>query len=124
MLKTTEPLVVKKEPWNVEITVSDPESGASLTQGFRIVVEEWKDLGTSTSLKYDRGNKLFYLSTKHNVSYSIINSLGIVVESGILEPLPELVIDVNRLSDGENVIELKCVDEVKQITLIKNNSNL
>ena len=124
MLKTTEPLVVKKEPWNVEITVSDPESGASLTQGFRIVVDEWKDLGTSTSLKYDRGNKLFYLSTKHNVSYSIINSLGIVVESGILEPLPELVIDVNRLSDGENVIELKCVDEVKQITLIKNNSNL
>lgn len=123
MLKTTEPLAVKKDPWNVEITVRDSESGASLTQGFRIMVEVWKDLGNSTALKYDRENKLFYLSTKHNVRYTITNSIGVEIERGLLEPLPELTIDVNRLSNGENVIELQCVDEIKRITIIKNNSN-
>lgn len=59
------------------------------------------------------------LYTKHNVSYKLINEAGHIVESGMLEPLPELSIDVNMFTGSSFSIELTCGDEVKTVQIIK-----
>lgn len=119
MLKTTETLnATTTSQWNVEITVEDPESGSSLTQGFRIVVDPWKSLESTTSLKYDRRTGSFTLATKHNVSYRMLDANGQVLQEGRLEPLPELQFSATQLSPGRNSIELTCGDETKTFQII------
>lgn len=120
LLKTTECLTQRKEPWNIEITVSDTESGASLTQGFRVYVDPWQSLEATTSLSYDRMEGIFTLKTKHNVSYSLINATDNVISEGILEPVPELLIPMGELAPGEYLLRLRCEDEIKEIRLINN----
>lgn len=119
MLVTTEQLDASVESWNIEITVDDSESGASLTQGFRISVDPWRSLEESTSLSYDRGSGRFSLHTKHNVDYAITDLTGRVLESGTLEPLPELAIDSRAMPDGGFRLELTCGNEKKSIQIIK-----
>lgn len=118
MLKTTEKLSSSNPTRNIEITVEDLESQASLTQGFRITVEPWKSLEATTRLSFDRQTRLFTLTTKHNVSYVIKNEAGMVLEEGALEPLPELEIDANKLPAGSNSVELRCADEIKKFQII------
>ena len=120
LLKTTESLTQRQEPWNIEITVSDIESGESLTQGFKVYVDPWQSLETTTSLAYDRTERAFTLKTKHNVSYSLINEADIVIESGDLEPVPELVIYMDELAAGEHLLRLQCEEEIKEIRIINN----
>ena len=120
LLKTTECLTQRKEPWNIEITVSDPESGESLTQGFRVFVDPWQSLEATTSLEYDRAKETFILKTKHNVKYSLTNEAGTEVENGNLEPVPELVIDMKELPKGKYLLRLQCEEEVKDIKIINN----
>ena len=120
LLKTTECLTQRKDPWNIEITVSDKESGESLTQGFSVYVDPWQSLETTTSLSYDRTERTFTLKTKHNVSYSLMDEVGSVVESGHLEPVPELVIYMDALSIGEHLLRLQCEEEIKEIRIINN----
>lgn len=123
LLRTTEILAQRKEPWNIEIVVHDTESGAELTQGFRVFVDSLQSLETVTSLSYDRVERSFTLKTKHNVSYSLIDEAGTVVESGDLEPIPELVIYMDELSAGEYLLRLQCEGEIKEIRIINNQSN-
>lgn len=119
MLKTTEVLsVAQANSREIEITVKDTESGSTLTQGFRITVDPWKSLEETTQLRYDRQLKVFTLTTKHNVSYTIISENNEQLSVGILEPLPELTVDANTLPAGKNVIELKCADEIKKFRII------
>lgn len=118
-LKTTETLTSDKSPYEIEITVTDEESGTSLTQGFRVEVISWKSLEEVTKLTYQRTTKKFMLYTKHNVSYKLIDEAGHIVESGMLEPLPELSIDVNMFTGSSFSIELTCGDEVKTVQIIK-----
>lgn len=120
LLKTTESLTQRQEPWNIEITVSDIESGESLTQGFKVYVDPWQSLETTTSLAYDRTERAFTLKTKHNVSYSLINEADVVIESGDLEPVPELVIYMDELAAGEHLLRLQCEEEIKEIRIINN----
>ncbi len=120
LLKTTESLKQRKDAWDIEIMVSDTESGTSLTQGFKIYVDPWQSLETVTSLSYERAEKVFTLKTKHNVSYSLMDKTGVVINSGILEPIPELLIDTKTLSAGEHLLRLQCEDEIKEIKLINN----
>ena len=120
LLKTTESLTQRQEPWNIEITVSDIESGESLTQGFKVYVDPWQSLETTTSLAYDRTERTFTLKTKHNVSYSLMDEVGSVVESGHLEPVPELVIYMDELAAGEHLLRLQCEEEIKEIRIINN----
>ena len=120
LLKTTECLTQRKEPWNIEITVSDSESGESLTQGFRVFVDPWQSLEATTSLEYDRAEETFILKTKHNVKYSLTNEAGTEVENGNLEPVPELVIDMKELPKGKYLLRLQCEEEVKDIKIINN----
>ena len=118
MLKTTEELSTSTSSWNVEITVSDSESGASLTQGFTIKVDPWASLEKTTSLGYDRQSRMFTLKTKHNVSYVICDASGNVVQSGELSPLPELQFSASILSPGVNSLELRCNNETKKLNII------
>ena len=120
LLKTTEVLTQQAEPWNVEIMVLDTESGAELTQGFKVYVDSWQSLEATTSLSYDRTEKTFTLKTKHNVSYTLTDKEGVVVGSGKLEPVPELVIDMASLSADEYLLKLHCEDEIKEIRIINN----
>ncbi len=119
MLKTTEQLSSATPKWNIEITVKDSKSGTSLTQGFRILVNEWKSLEETTSLSFDRKAREFKLSTKHNVTYTLSNEQGMELGSGSLEPVPQLIINVASLPEGKNTLTLKCQDESKSIQLIK-----
>lgn len=119
MLVTTEVLDALGKTWAVEITVEDTESGTSLTQGFRISVDPWRSLQESTSLRYDRQTGCFNLQTKHNVSYVITDNVGRTLQSGMLEPLPELTIDVNILPSNGFYLELTCGEEKKTIQIIK-----
>lgn len=118
LLKTTETLAQRKEPWNIEITVTDAESGSELTQGFRVYVDPRQSLETVTSLEYDRAERTVTLKTKHNVSYTLTDQIGVVIGEGTLEPVPELVIDMKTLSAGEHLLQLQCEDEIKEIKLI------
>ena len=120
LLKTTESLTQRKEPWSIEITVSDSESGESLTQGFKVYVDPWQSLETTTSLSYDRTEKAFTLKTKHNVSYTLTDKDGVVVGGGLLEPVPELLIPMGELASGEYMLILQCEDELKEIRIINN----
>ena len=120
LLKTTESLAQRKEPWNIEITVSDSESGESLTQGFKVYVDPWQSLETTTSLSYDRTEETFTLKTKHNVSYTLTDNDGVVVGSGLLEPVPELLVPMDELAYGEYLLILQCKDEMKEIRIINN----
>lgn len=119
MLVTTEVLDALGKTWAVEITVEDTESGTSLTQGFRISVDPWRSLQESTSLRYDRQTGCFNLQTKHNVSYVITDNVGCTLQSGMLEPLPELTIDANILPSNGFYLELTCGEEKKTIQIIK-----
>lgn len=119
MLKTTEPLSASTAQWNVEITVTDRDSGSELTQGFRIQVDPWQSLGQTTTLKYERATGVFQLSTKHNVTYTLKDAGGRTLQEGALSPLPELTFNSSILPAGENILQLKCVDEVKNITIKK-----
>lgn len=119
MLVTTETLNAAGGDWTIEITVDDSESGTSLTQGFRISVDPWKSLEESTSLGYDRQSGRFSLHTKHNVSYVLTDLTGRVLQSGMLEPLPELTIDSQTMPAAGFHIELTCGDEKKNIQIIK-----
>lgn len=118
MLKTTEVLRTTTPQWDMEITVEDQESGSSLTQGFHVMVDPWKSLEKTTSLKFDRQTRTLMLITKHNVAYSIISSNGVILQKGNLSPLPQLQINVNTLPAGVNAIELKCADESKRFQII------
>lgn len=120
LLKTTESLTQRKEPWSIEITVSDSESGESLTQGFKVYVDPWQSLETTTSLSYDRTEEAFTLKTKHNVSYTLTDKDGVVVGGGLLEPVPELLIPMGELASGEYMLILQCEDELKEIRIINN----
>lgn len=118
LLKTTETLRAAINKWDIEITVTDTESGTSLVQGFQIAVDAWKSLEETTSIKFDRQTRTLTFKTKHNVSYTLTNENGTVLNTGNLEPLPELSIDANTLPAGKNTIELKCADEHKLFQLI------
>ena len=120
LLKTTECLEMRTEPWNIEILVIDTESGAELAQGFKIHVTTWQSLEETTSLSYDRRERTFTLKTKHNVSYSLTDKEGVVVSSGVLSPVPELVFDMDNLTASEYVLKLQCEEEVKAIKIINN----
>lgn len=120
LLKTTESLKQRKDAWDIEIMVSDTESGTSLTQGFKVYVDPWQSLEAVTSLSYERTGKILTLKTKHNVSYSLMDKIGVVINSGILEPVPELLIDTKTLSAGQHLLRLQCEDEIKEIKLINN----
>ena len=120
LLKTTESLAQRKEPWNIEIKVVDTESNSELTQGFRVFVDPWQSLETTTSLSFDRIERIFTLKTKHNVDYSLIDSDGEIVGNGMLEPVPELVIHMNDLLPEEYLLRLKCEEEIKEIRIINN----
>lgn len=118
LLKTTEKLDASTPYWEVEISVKDVVSGEELTQGFRVKVDVWKTLEETTSLSYNRITRRFKLTTKHNVSYLLKSSDGLQLQSGVLEPLPELEIDATSLPVGENQLELKCAEEMKTIRII------
>lgn len=121
LLKTTAVLQVSASSrWDLDITVQDNESGAELTQGFRVYVDSWQSLEKTTSLSFDRESRLFRLVTKHNVSYRLVNEQGTVLQSGMLEPLPQLEIPASLLSPGRNTLTLECVDDTKSIQLINN----
>ena len=119
MLVTTAVLDVADEAWAVEITVDDAESGASLTQGFTVRVDPWRSLEESTSLRYGRQSGRMGLQTKHNVSYALYDLTGRSLQSGTLEPLPELTIDTNALPGEGFRIELTCGEEKKSILITK-----
>lgn len=118
-LKTTEVLSSSVASYNIEITVTDEESETSLTQGYRIEVISWKSLEEVTKLAYERETKRLMLYTKHNVSYKLVDEDGQVRDTGILEPLPELVIDVDMFTGSYFSIELTCGDENKIVKFIK-----
>lgn len=118
MLKTTEELTTAKSPWNIEISVTDTDSGAELTQGFIITVDPWASLEHTTSLSYDRQSREFTLKTKHNVTYTIYDAAGMVLQSGELSPLPELHFNASILPAGKNVVELRCNNEIKKLNII------
>ena len=120
LLKTTELLAQRTDPWDVEIMVLDTESGAELTQGFKVYVDSWQSLEATTSLSYDRTERAFTLKTKHNVSYTLTDEAGVVVGSGKLEPVPELVIDMDSYAVGQYWLQLQCADEIKEIKIINN----
>lgn len=120
LLRTTEILQQRTEPWSIEISVLDTESGAELTQGFRVYVDSWQSLETTTSLSYDRTERTFMLKTKHNVSYTLTDDMGNVVASGNLEPAPELVFDMDEFAGSEYLLKLQCEEEVKEIRIINN----
>ena len=119
MLVTTEVLTASDEAYTIEVTVEDSESETSLTQGFRIQIDPWKSLEESTSLRYDRQSERFSLHTKHNVSYVLTDLSGRVLQSGMLEPLPELTIDTQVLPADGFCLELTCGEEKKNIQIIK-----
>ncbi|MCR6504946.1 C10 family peptidase [Bacteroides muris (ex Fokt et al. 2023)] len=120
MLKTTEPLKADSpKQWDIEITVSDEVSGTVLTQGFKIMVDAWKSLEETTSVNFDRTTRIFTFVTKHNVSYTLTDEQGRKLQSGKLEPLPQLQIEAASLPAGKNVLILRCVDEIKSVQLIK-----
>ena len=75
----------------------------------------------TTALSYDRRERAFTLKTKHNVSYSLTDKEGSVVSSGVLSPIPELVLDMDELPSSEYVLKLQCEEEVKEIRIINNN---
>ena len=120
LLRTTESLQQKTDPWNIEISVRDTESGAELTQGFRVYVDSWQSLETTTSLSYNRAERTFTLKTKHNVSYTLTDNMGTVVAGGNLEPVPELVFDMDDFSEDEYLLKLQCEEEIKEIRIINN----
>ena len=120
MMKTTQVLQASEaKEWEIEITVNDSQSGSSLTQGFKIAVEPWKSLEETTSLNFNRTTGIFLFKTKHNVSYKLTDEQGNILESGILEPLPQLELPASILHEGVNVLTLECVNETKSIQLIK-----
>lgn len=118
MLVTTESLDSQKSEWDIEITVTDTDSKSSLTQGFRIKVTPWMSIEETTSLKYDRITKSLLLKTKHNVAYRILSEAGAELQKGVLEPLPELNIDLNTLPAGRLIIELTCGEEKKTFNVV------
>lgn len=117
MLKTTELLSTGNSTYEIEITITDIESNVSLTQGFRVIVNPWKSLEETTFVSFDRVSRTFTFTTKHNVVYTISDEQGRIIQNGILEPLPQLKINVASLPDGTCTLTLKCVDETKSILL-------
>ena len=120
LLRTTEVLQQRTEPWSIEISVLDTKSGAELTQGFRVYVDPWQSLESITSLSYNRTERTFTLKTKHNVSYTLSDDMGNVVAGGNLEPVPELVFDMDEFAGSEYLLKLQCEEEVKEIRIINN----
>lgn len=118
MLVTTESLNSQQAQWDVEITVTDADSKSSLTQGFRINVTPWMSIEETTSLKYDRVTESILLKTKHNVAYHVLSEAGTELLKGVLEPLPELKIDLNTLPAGRLIIELTCGEEKKTFNVV------
>ena len=118
MLVTTESLNSQQAQWDVEITVTDADSKSSLTQGFRINVTPWMSIEETTSLKYDRVTESILLKTKHNVAYRVLSEAGTELLKGVLEPLPELKIDLNTLPAGRLIIELTCGEEKKTFNVV------
>jgi hypothetical protein len=113
MLVTTEVLNAATSSWNVELTVSDPETGESLTQGFKVTVNAWKSLEQTTSLVYDRATRTFSISTKHNVSYQILDANGAVIRQGTLNTLPELTLTPADYTSDVIALKMTCADESK-----------
>lgn len=118
MLKTTQPLTEAGKTWNIEISVSDAESGAELTQGFKVIVDAWASLEEKTKLSYDRNSKMFKIVTKHNVTYKIQDSNGNLIQGGELSPLPELEFNASSLPAGKNTLELRCNEEIKKLNIV------
>ena len=118
LLKTTESLTTTGKTWNIEISVADPESGAELTQGFKVTVDAWASLEEKTKLSYDRLSHMFKIVTKHNVTYKIYDANSNLIQSGELSPLPELEFNASILSVGKNRIELRCNDEIKKLNIV------
>jgi hypothetical protein len=117
LLKTSEILKEGKE-YTVEITVKD-ETGDELTQGFIVKVTEVLDLGSATSLFYDRTTKIFTLNTKNNVSYTLKDSKGATIKEGSLSPLPRLSFGREELSVGNNILTLQSPNETLSLTIKK-----
>ena len=117
LLKTSQVLTKGKE-YTVEITVKD-QSGEELTQGFIVKVTEELDLGTATSLNYDRTTQLFTLNTKNNVTYKLTDNNGHVIKSGELSPLPRLEFGRSTLSEGNNTLTLQSPKETLTLTIKK-----
>ena len=118
LLKTTESLTTTGKTWNIEISVADPESGAELTQGFKVTVDAWASLEEKTKLSYDRLSRMFKIVTKHNVTYKIYDANANLIQGGELSPLPELEFNAAILPAGKNVIELRCNDEIKKLNIV------
>ena len=72
----------------------------------------------TTSLKYDRVTESILLKTKHNVAYRVLSEAGTELLKGVLEPLPELKIDLNTLPAGRLIIELTCGEEKKTFNVV------
>lgn len=119
MLKTTRRLDKSDGTIAVDIEVTDGASGESLVQGFSIAVRPWRSIEEATSLSYNRTIGSFTLKTKHNVYYTITGAAGVKIAEGAIEPLPELTFNKADLSDGVNVLELRCGTEVKKIKIVK-----
>ena len=51
--------------------------------------------------------------------YTITGAAGVKIAEGAIEPLPELTFNKADLSDGVNVLELRCGTEVKKIKIVK-----
>ena len=110
--------MTKGKEYTVEITVKD-QSGEELTQGFIVKVTEDLDLGTATSLNYDRTTQLFTLNTKNNVTYKLTDNNGHVIKSGELSPLPRLEFGRSTLSEGNNTLTLQSPKETLTLTIKK-----
>ncbi len=115
LLKTTQSLTEAGKIWNIEISVSDSESGAELTQGFKVIVDAWASLEEKTKLSYDRLSRMFKIITKHNVTYKIYDTNNNLIQSGELSPLPELEF---ILPAGKNTLELRCNEEIKKLNIV------
>lgn len=118
LLKTTQVLkAAEQSRYTLVITVSDSESGTSLTQIFFIDVHEWQSLGMTTSLRFDRATRRFTLKTKHNVTYTLTSEQGVQLREGSLSPLPQLVIDAATLPAGINTLTLQCGSETLSVKI-------
>lgn len=118
MLKSTKVLTTADKNLNIEITVNDTESGAKLTQGFKVEVEAWASLEDKTMLSYDRNSGMFKIVTKHNVNYKLYGENGNLIQEGALAPLPELEFSSSILPAGKNKLELRCNDEIKNLYIV------
>jgi hypothetical protein len=62
---------------------------------------------------YDRATRTFSISTKHNVSYQILDANGAVIRQGTLNTLPELTLTPADYTSDVIALKMTCADESK-----------